>query len=61
MLKMALFDCAIKKNIAMLTEDGAFSLFSLPYPGKFDSSKVPSLPLYLEGHQTGEQTHQYLY
>ena len=30
------------KNIAMLTEDGAFALFFRPHPGGFDSSRVPT-------------------
>ena len=30
-----------KKNVVVLTEDGAFALFR-PYPGEFDSSKVPT-------------------
>ena len=43
MLKMALLDCAITmKNVAVLTEDGAFALFSRPHPGGFDSSRVPT-------------------
>ena len=43
MLKMALFDCGITmKNVAALTEDGAFALFVLPHPGGFDSSGVPT-------------------
>ena len=28
------------KNVAVLTEDGAFALFFRPHPGGFDSSKV---------------------
>ena len=28
------------KNVAVLTEDGAFALFFLPHPGGFDSLKV---------------------
>ena len=28
------------KNIAVLTEDGAFALFFRPHPGGFDSSRV---------------------
>ena len=31
------------KNVAVLTEDEAFALFSRPYPGGFDSSKRPHL------------------
>ena len=31
------------KNIAVLTEYGAFALFFCPHPGGFDSSKVPTL------------------
>ena len=30
------------KNVAVLTEDGAFSLFFHPHPGAFDSSRVPT-------------------
>ena len=30
MLKMALLDCAINDNVAVLTEDGAFANFALP-------------------------------
>ena len=30
------------KNVAVLTEDGAFALFFRPYPGGFDSSRVPN-------------------
>ena len=63
MLKMALLDCAITmKNVAVLTEDGAFALFSRPHPGGFDSSRVPTpgnLPskatkMLMPGAQTGE-------
>ena len=39
---MALLDCAINKNVALLTEDGAFALFFLPHPGGFASSRVPT-------------------
>ena len=43
MLKMALFDCGITmKNVAALTENGAFTLFVRPHPGGFDSSGVPT-------------------
>ena len=42
MFKMALFDCATMKNVAVLTEDGAFALFFRPHPGGFDSSRVPT-------------------
>ena len=31
------------KNVALLTEDGAFALFFRPLPGGFASSRVPSL------------------
>ena len=31
------------KNVAVLTEDGAFALFFHPHPGGFDSSRVPTL------------------
>ena len=40
MLKLALLDCGIKKNAAVLTEDGAFALFFCPHPRGFDSSRV---------------------
>ena len=30
------------KNVAALTEDGAFALFFRPHPGGFDSSRVPT-------------------
>ena len=30
------------KNVAVLTEDGAFALYFRPHPGRFDSSKVPT-------------------
>ena len=30
------------KNVAVLTEDGAFALFFSSHPGGFDSSKVPT-------------------
>ena len=30
------------KNVAVLTEDGAFAVFFRPHPGGFDSSRVPS-------------------
>ena len=30
------------KNVAVLTEDGAFALFLRPHPGGFDSSRVPT-------------------
>ena len=30
------------KNVALLTEDGAFALFFRPHPGGFDSSRVSS-------------------
>ena len=31
-----------RKNVAVLTEDGAFSLFFHPHPRAFDSSRVPT-------------------
>ena len=31
------------KNVAVLTEVGAFALFFRPHPGGFDSSRVPTL------------------
>ena len=30
------------KNVALLTEDGAFALFFRPHPGRFASSRVPT-------------------
>ena len=30
------------KNVAVLTEDGAFALFFCPHPRGFDSSRVPT-------------------
>ena len=30
------------KNVAVLTEDGAFALFFRPHPRGFDSSRVPT-------------------
>ena len=30
------------KNVAVLTEDGAFALFFRPHPEVFDSSRVPT-------------------
>ena len=30
------------KNVAVLTEDGAFALFFSPHPRGFDSSRVPT-------------------
>ena len=30
------------KNVAVLTEEGAFALFFRPHPGGFDSSRVPT-------------------
>ena len=30
------------KNVAVLTEDGAFALFFRPHPGGFDSLRVPT-------------------
>ena len=30
------------KNVAVLTEDGAFAVFFRPHPGGFDSSRVPT-------------------
>ena len=42
MLKTALFDLQSMKNVAVLTEDGAFALFFRPHPGEFDSSRVPT-------------------
>ena len=41
MLKMALFDFLLK-NVAVLTEGGAFALFFCPHPRGFESSRVPT-------------------
>ena len=51
------------KNVALLTEDGAFALFFLPHPGGFASSRVPTpgnLPskakkMLMPGGQPGER------
>ena len=32
------------KNVAVLTEDGVFALFSRPRRGGFDSSRIPTTP-----------------
>ena len=42
MLIMALLDCVVKKDVAVLTEDGPFALFFRPHPEGFDSSRVPT-------------------
>ena len=50
------------KNVAELTEDGAFAIFFRPHPGGFDSSRVPTpgiLPskakkMLMPGGQPGE-------
>ena len=39
---MTLLSVRSIKNVALLTEDGAFALFFLPYPGGFASSRVPT-------------------
>ena len=39
---MALLSVRSIKNVALLTEDGAFALFFLPHPGGFASSKAPT-------------------
>ena len=52
----------VMKNVAMLTEDGAFALYFRPHPGGFDSSRVPTpgnLPpkakkMLMPGGQPGE-------
>ena len=41
MLKMALFYCLLK-NVAALTEDGAFALFFCPHPGDLTAQESPS-------------------
>ena len=40
MLKIAYSTVRSMKNVAVLTEDGAFALFFRPHPGAFDSSRV---------------------
>ena len=35
MLQMAILDCALNENVAVLTEDGEFALFFCPNPGGF--------------------------
>ena len=42
MLKTALFDLQSMKNVAVLTEDGAFALFFRSHSWGFDSSRVPT-------------------
>ena len=42
MLKMALLTVRAMKNVVVLTEDGACTLFFRPHPGGFDSSRVPT-------------------
>ena len=52
MLKMTLFDCAITmKNVAVLTEDGAFASFFVPTPGNLPSKAKKML---MPGGQIGE-------
>ena len=41
------------KNVAVLTEDGAFALFFRPHPGGFDSSVVPPKKMLMPGGQPG--------
>ena len=41
MLNMALFDCAIMENVAVLTEDGAFGLFFQPHRGDLTAQESP--------------------
>ena len=43
MLKMALFDCAIKEKCCSVDGGRAFAFFFRPHPGRFDSSRV-SIP-----------------
>ena len=42
-LKWQFWTVPSMKNVAVLTEDGAFALFFRPHPGEFDSSRVPTL------------------
>ena len=39
------------KNIVVLTEDGAFALLFLSHPRGFDSSRVPTLGIWMPGGQ----------
>ena len=41
------------KNVALLTEDGAFALFFRPHPGGFASSRVPTPGMLIPGGQPG--------
>ena len=41
-LKRHYFTVRSMKNVAVLTEDGAFALFFRHHPGGFDSSRVPT-------------------
>ena len=46
------------KNVAVLTQDGAFALFFRPHPGGFDSSRVPTpgnLPSKAKNANAGDQ------
>ena len=42
MLKWHYLTVRAMKNVAVLTEDGAFALFFRPHPGGFDSLRVPT-------------------
>ena len=42
MLKRRYSTVRSMKNVAVLTEDGAFALFFRPHPGGIDSSRVPT-------------------
>ena len=46
MFKTALFDRAINKNVAVLTEDGAFALFFRPHPGDLTAQESPPPGIY---------------
>ena len=41
------------KNVAVLTEDGAFALFFRPHTGGFDNSGVPPKKMLMPGGQPG--------
>ena len=50
---MALLSVRSIKNVALLTEDGAFALFFRPHPGGFASSRVPTPGMLIPGGQPG--------
>ena len=50
MLKMALFDCLLK-NVAVLTEGGAFALFFVPIPGDLTAQESPPREFAIQGRK----------